>query len=600
MPIPSMKMNVNILLLSIFILNNGYNQQPPIEKIDSLIILSDQLRFTSPDSCLALVKKAHYYSLLVNDSSLIVKSGIKLARAQNDIGLYQKGLKTVSKIQNYCIGQKDSLVNIAEIHYTKGFSFLEMAQYDESKKEFFDALDCFFKLNDSSGISACYLSIGNIESNKKKLNEALNYYQKSLNYTDDNINKAYVSTNMGIIYAEKKDYLKAKHNFQNTIKIYEGLNFTNELAISYYDLGYLEYSFNHYTSAIEYYKSSLKIAQTDNNAINMMWAYDGLSKVYKAQNKFKDALIYSENFHKINDSLNNIQKDEELKNIEINLEKEKQSLIIENQIKEIEEANIREELYKERINKSQLKNRLLGLGLFIICVLGGIGYVIYRKVKKQNSLLKEQKKIINKSLLEKEILLKEIHHRVKNNLQIISSLLNLQSNRIDNEEIQSLLNESKDRIQAIALVHDKLYKSNDFTSINFKEYLLEILNQQKNIYLQPTKKMEIITDCEAIKLKLDIAVPLGLIASEIITNAFKHAFNDVLNPILNIKLNQIDNNKVKLTINDNGKGLPFDFDINNPNTLGMELITALSEQINSSIYFKNYNGTQFTVIFSIL
>jgi two-component sensor histidine kinase len=589
-----------LLLLSIFVLNIGYTQKSPKEKIDSIITLSDQLRFISPDSCLTLINKACQYSLLLNDSSLILKSGIKLGRVQNDIGLYQKGLKTVSKIQNFCIGQKDSLKNISEIHYTKGFSLLEMSLYDESKKEFFDALDCFFKMNDSSGISACYLSIGNIESNKKNLDEAINYYQKSSQYTNDNVNKAYISTNMGIIYAEKKNYLKAKLSFQNTIKIYKNLNLTNELAISYYDLGYLEYSFNNYPSSIENYKNSLKVAQTDNNSINKMWAYDGLTKVYKAQKKFKDALIYSENYHKIKDSLNNIQKDEELKNIEFNLEKEKQNLIIANQIKEIQESNIREELYKERINKSQLKSRLLGIGLFIICVLGGIGFIIYRKVKKQNSLLTNQKTIINKSLLEKEVLLKEIHHRVKNNLQIISSLLNLQSNRINNKEITTLLNESKDRIQAIALVHDKLYKSNDFTSINFKEYLLEILNQQKEFYIEPTKKLEIISECESIKLKLDIAVPLGMIVSEIITNAFKHAFSDVSNPILNIKLNQIDNTKVQLTINDNGKGLPVDFDINNSNTLGMELITALSEQINSSIFFENNNGTQFTLVFTIL
>ncbi len=596
-----MTLNKVLFVLLLFFISIGHAQKTAHKKIDSLILLSDQYIYSSTDSCLQLISDAFKYSKITKDTNLILKSGVKLAKALNNEGLYKKGLKTAFEIKSYCTNQPDSLINVAEILYSMALSYLEMERYDDSKKEFNNAIECYKQLNDSSGISACYISLGNIESSLTNLNQSIDFYNKALKFTssNDSINKAYISTNLGIVYAEQNNYSKAKENIDTTIVIYKNLNHYNELAISLYNLGYLEFKFKHYKTAQKYYLNSLDISKKNKNIINEMWAYEGLYDTYKQQKKYKQALNYYEKYHHINDSLTNIQKDKEIQSIEFDLEKEKQELIINNQLKEIKEANIKEELYKERYNKSKLKAKILGVGFIILCVLGGFGFYIYKKVKKQNAQLSEQKSIINKSLQEKEILLKEIHHRVKNNLQIISSLLNLQSNKIEDKEITLLLNESKNRIQAIALVHDKLYRSNDFTSINFNEYLLEILDQQQRIYLNPNQKIKIITDCEAINLKLDLAVPLGLIASEVITNAFKHAFINHPTPILKIKLKKV-NHQIQLTITDNGKGLPDTFNINESNTLGMELITALSEQINSSISFKSNQGTEFSILFELL
>ncbi len=590
-----------LFIVVVIFYNIAYAQKTPYQKIDSLIQLSDSLRDISPNKSLDQISKAYKYSLLLNDTSLVLKSGNNLAKAQNENGLHQNSLKTILKIRDYTTNQNDSLIQMAEIDYTEGFSLLEMRQYEKSKKAFESALNTFILLNDSSGMSSAYISLGNIESNDQNYDKAITYYQKALQYTpvNDEVNKAYISTNMGIIYAEQNDYLKAKNNFEQTIEIYVSLNLFNELSIAYYDLGFLEYSFKHYQLAISNYLNSLKIAKDNDNSVNMMWAYEGLADVYKDMNDYKSSLLYFEKYSEIKDSLNEIQKENEIKDIEKLLAKENQDLLIQNQVKEIEEAKVKEELLNERIDKSKLKSKVLGIGFIILCILGGIGLFIYKKVKKQNVLLTNQKEIINKSLHEKEILLKEIHHRVKNNLQIISSLLNLQSNRIENDEISVLLNESKNRIQAIALVHDKLYRSNDFTSINFKEYLLEILNYQKNIYIKPDQELKIESNCEDVHLNLDVAVPLGLIASELITNAFKHGFKNISQPLINLELKRINQNQVVLIVSDNGGGLPTDFDINTSTTLGMELITALTEQINGSVDFKNENGTHFSVTFKV-
>ena len=590
-----------LFIVVVIFYNIAYAQKTPYQKIDSLIQLSDSLRDISPNKSLDQISKAYKYSLLLNDTSLVLKSGNNLAKAQNENGLHQNSLKTILKIRDYTTNQNDSLIQMAEIDYTEGFSLLEMRQYEKSKKAFKSALNTFVLLNDSSGMSSAFISLGNIESNDQNYDKAITYYQKALQYTpvNDEVNKAYISTNMGIIYAEQNDYLKAKNNFEQTIEIYVSLNLFNELSIAYYDLGFLEYSFKHYQLAISNYLNSLKIAKDNDNSVNMMWAYEGLADVYKDMNDYKSSLLYFEKYSEIKDSLNEIQKENEIKDIEKLLAKENQDLLIQNQVKEIEEAKVKEELLNERIDKSKLKSKVLGIGFIILCILGGIGLFIYKKVKKQNVLLTNQKEIINKSLHEKEILLKEIHHRVKNNLQIISSLLNLQSNRIENDEISVLLNESKNRIQAIALVHDKLYRSNDFTSINFKEYLLEILNYQKNIYIKPDQELKIESNCEDVHLNLDVAVPLGLIASELITNAFKHGFKNISQPLINLELKRINQNQVVLIVSDNGGGLPTDFDINTSTTLGMELITALTEQINGSVDFKNENGTHFSVTFKV-
>ena len=590
-----------LFIVVVIFYNIGYAQKTPYQRIDSLIQLSDSLRDISPNKSLDQISKAYKYSLLLNDTSLVLKSGNNLAKAQNENGLHQNSLKTILKIRDYTTNQNDSLIQMAEIDYTEGFSLLEMRQYEKSKKAFKSALNTFVLLNDSSGMSSAFISLGNIESNDQNYDKAITYYQKALQYTtvNDEVNKAYISTNMGIIYAEQNDYLKAKNNFEQTIEIYVSLNLFNELSIAYYDLGFLEYSFKHYQLAISNYLNSLKIGKYNDNSVNMMWAYEGLADVYKDMNDYKSSLLYFEKYSEIKDSLNEIQKENEIKDIEKLLAKENQDLLIQNQVKEIEEAKVKEELLNERIDKSKLKSKVLGIGFIILCILGGIGLFIYKKVKKQNVLLTNQKEIINKSLHEKEILLKEIHHRVKNNLQIISSLLNLQSNRIENDEISVLLNESKNRIQAIALVHDKLYRSNDFTSINFKEYLLEILNYQKNIYIKPNQELKIESNCEDVHLNLDVAVPLGLIASELITNAFKHGFKNISQPLINLELKRINQNQVVLIVSDNGGGLPTDFDINTSTTLGMELITALTEQINGSVDFKNENGTHFSVTFKV-
>lgn len=191
-----------------------------------------------------------------------------------------------------------------------------------------------------------------------------------------------------------------------------------------------------------------------------------------------------------------------------------------------------------------------------------------------------------------EVLLKEVHHRVKNNLQIISSLISLQERTIEDKEVAAVLNETKRRVEAIALIHQKLYQGDRINRVFFDSYLRELIESQKLI--SPNVHFDL-SSVEA-ELSLDASVPLGLILSEIITNSVKHAFNGIVHPSIAIELTLIDD-EYALSIHDNGVGVPEDFDLNNPQSLGMEIVLALVEQIDAKIEVIVNQGTKFTITF---
>ena len=238
---------------------------------------------------------------------------------------------------------------------------------------------------------------------------------------------------------------------------------------------------------------------------------------------------------------------------------------------------------------------ITGTGLIIIVVMIYFSRTINKKDEALvivNEALEKQNKEIFSQHQYQQILLKEIHHRVKNNLQIISSLLSLQSNAIDNKDVSQVLDESRRRIEAIALIHQKLYQENKIDRVDFKSYLMEIMRSQQKI--NSNLKCEV-TSSE-VAFKLDIAVPLGLIISEMIVNSVKHAFKGIENPELKVELNN-NNQTIELIVQDNGIGLPENFSLEQPVSLGTEIIQALTDQIEAEIKYENDNGAKFTIVF---
>jgi two-component sensor histidine kinase len=208
--------------------------------------------------------------------------------------------------------------------------------------------------------------------------------------------------------------------------------------------------------------------------------------------------------------------------------------------------------------------------------------------------LRKKNSDLSAAIEEKAILLKEIHHRVKNNLQIISSLLNLQMNGELEPTALNALSASRDRILAMSLIHEQLYQSETIDKVNFKEYLKNLVDSIHVLY----SNIDTVIHSDNIELKMDIAVPLSLITSEVITNAFKHAFEKGGKGKIEVNVKQMNEGMIILTIKDNGKGFILQDRWNNSNTLGFEIIKSLTEQINGKVECRsNSSGTNFSFYF---
>lgn len=200
------------------------------------------------------------------------------------------------------------------------------------------------------------------------------------------------------------------------------------------------------------------------------------------------------------------------------------------------------------------------------------------------------------SLKEKEILLKEVHHRVKNNLQVISSILNLQSSYVGDNNIKNLLRESQNRIKSMAFIHESLYQTKDFSGIKFSDYIVNLSNNLVHTYISGGKKIELDLKIEDVFLNLDSAIPCGLILNELVSNALKYAYPKNTKGRLFIGLSQ-ESDMTEIIVKDDGIGLPADVDFRNTQTLGLQLVNTLVDQLNGKIELDNTSGAHYRIVF---
>lgn len=205
--------------------------------------------------------------------------------------------------------------------------------------------------------------------------------------------------------------------------------------------------------------------------------------------------------------------------------------------------------------------------------------------------------LIKKSLNEKEMLLKEVHHRVKNNLQIICSLVNLEWLRSGKKDLKDPLQSMVTRIRSMGIIHEQLYGSNDFESIAFNEFIETMINELSISFIEKTKTIKFNLQLESISLDINRAIPCGLLINEIVTNAIKHAFKEVEEGEIQISLTK-ENNRIKLMLSDNGKSSSEDFSRKNNTSLGMELIYSLSDQLKANLDIDTKDGFKYVLSFN--
>jgi len=213
---------------------------------------------------------------------------------------------------------------------------------------------------------------------------------------------------------------------------------------------------------------------------------------------------------------------------------------------------------------------------------------------------KEAEEKLKTSLLEKEVLLREIHHRVKNNLQIISSLLNLQSRHVEDEPVLDLFQESRNRVRSMALVHEKLYRSADLAKVDFCEYIQSLSRHLFMSYGANSKKIDLDVDVKNVFLDINTSIPCGLIINELVSNSLKHAFSGRKQGTIHVVLRPETNGKFKMVVSDDGMGLPKNLDVTKTESLGLQLVTMLVEQLQGTLTIDNNNGASFEIIFKKL
>jgi len=316
-----------------------------------------------------------------------------------------------------------------------------------------------------------------------------------------------------------------------------------------------------------------------------------------ALGNYKSAIVHLKRNKVISDSIFSLENRKQLSALQIKFETLKKD-------KSIKQLEQRDRLHETQIKSDAVKVYILIGSIVILAIFSGLLYNRSRLKQRSNKKLEikqqkinKQNELLKKLVSEKEWLLKEIHHRVKNNLQIVISLLNTQSAYLENEDALLAIQNSQHRMHAMSLIHQKLYQSDNLASIDMSWYIHQLVAYLKDSF-DSGSKITYQLETERVDLDVAQAVPLGLILNEAISNAIKYAFPNEKKGHINIALKNIKNDLFELTISDNGIGLPKDFNLENSQSLGMSLMSGLSQQVDGDFLYENNNGLSITVTFT--
>ncbi|MEM9823779.1 MAG: sensor histidine kinase, partial [Bacteroidota bacterium] len=350
---------------------------------------------------------------------------------------------------------------------------------------------------------------------------------------------------------------------------------------SYKYLGEAYLALKNYTRAIQYLGEGYDIIRETGNQGLKLEFYSYLSRAHAGQEDYRKAFLFSEQRNTLNDTLYQISKAEAEEEMETRFETKLKENKIALQEAKIQEAQNRSRLY---LIISCL------LGLFVIAAI--IFTYFLRRSRKE---LAEKNKLISKSLEEKEMLLKEIHHRVKNNLQVISSLLNLQSQTVKDASAQSAIIEGRNRVKSMALIHQNLYQEQDMRGVDAAEYVTKLTENLFDSYQVDHENIRFQHRVSPLTLDVDTVIPIGLILNELISNALKYAFPEGRPGILEVRLEESQEG-LKLSVLDDGVGVEPEVFNHQSNSMGYRIIRAFVKKLKAIMTVNHENGTRIDIL----
>lgn len=646
MGIPKWKQQSNILLGKYYVQANN-----PVEskKIFAKVV-SESRNFNDRKSLAeALSNQGTYLSLDDPDKEKALSESMILYRSvgekELEIELLMKLLTVHFWKGNIDLAEKELLqasalqkkIGFKHLHYTSApLAFIYSVKYNLNKSLFYsiNSIETMEATNDMICADNFYLRLGNIYEKMGHTKEALELYKKSFDVGTKNINsgswyKSFPLTIQLFIkdkrYKEALDYLKKADTYppntaidifylsQTRASLYEKIG-NNVLAEKYYlemarnaenmmstrtsrnvAIGYSQVSLFYAKTgkpdqAKFYADKALDVSKKTNQNFTIQEHDLSLFKIDSLKGNYLSAIGHYQDYNKVNDSLYNVSKNREIEELKIQYE----TLKKEDNIKTLE---MQSKLQQSKLHRSRLLINLSIGSILLLVVIIGLLYNSYKVKQKNNKelMIKEneisQQNIKLQHLLEdKEWLIKEIHHRVKNNLQTVISLLNSQSAYIDDDLALSTIKNSQHRIHAMSLIHQKLYMSENISTINMPIYINELVEYLKDSFnLKQNIRFKI--NIDEIELDVSQAIPLGLIINEAVTNSIKYAFPDNSQGIISISLITKDTDHYLLTIADNGTGIMLDPDKKTKNSFGMSLIRGLSDDLDGKFSIENSNGT---------
>jgi two-component sensor histidine kinase len=535
--------------------------------------------FSNPDNAIKIGKEL--IDKENNQQQLIAKTIAQVGVAYDIKGLPDSALNYFLKAIKIQEELKDS-VGLSFTYNNMGLMYYAQYDYPSALKFLKKSLSIDRLINDNESAAGSLINIGIIYTYLDSLDKSTLLYEEAYGLYKKMGNQSGMLTalsNMGKVYFARGMYEKALDNYLEVEEYYKTTKVNAEnLSSNYNSLANTYLKLKNYNEALVYAKKDLAICSQGSLVNKKQFAYETLNEIYKTQGNFEKAHEYLKKYTDLRDSILTENRTEVIEEMQTKYETEKTE-------KELVEVRLEKE--KEKLKHQNEKQVFYGLtGLFVLLLV--FLFFGYRSKKKINNLLSEKNHLNEEIIQQKELLLGEVHHRVKNNLQLINSIVELQAMDTKDEKSSSSLADIQKRIAAIAELHQFLYQSDDVEKVDVNQYLTSLVEGLKQSFNKTNKQLEIIPQIASLNLDIKTAVPIGLIVNELVTNALKYAFVGKDSGSIQINLNK-DQNRLILSIKDDGVGI----DNENPkSSFGMKMVKSLCRQLKAKWEVKSENGVE--------
>ena len=505
-----------------------------------------------------------------------------LGNYQEAIDIYLKGMELNDRL-GYPSGKADNLLNIGVVHASKGDVRQSIPFYKKAGEIYRETGDSAKWVTVKLNLAGVQMDLGEYDSAEAVILEAIPLVRSMKNRHEEG--RSYYM--LGKIAASTDRWHDAEQSYLKSLFIFEELNSSMRMSGCLVRLSEVYQQTGALKKAQERAEQALGLANEIGSKNLILQSTLQLSSVEESLGNFKTALSLYKAFKAVSDSLENAETDARI----AELEKRYESKAQQQQMAELTAENKLNEL---EIERQKVQKRIyIGLSAVAFIFLTLV-VVQVRSKQKANRILKGQNALIEQSLQDREILLREIHHRVKNNLQFISSLLSLQTRHVKDPQALSAMKESRDRILGIALIHQKLYQDENLMGVNMADFIPTLCENLLSSHEVDKATVDLRMDVDEVVMNIDQAMPLGMIINELVTNALKYGQPKDQKATLSIQL-QADANGLQLRVADNGGGFPKDFDPHEKGGFGYSLVTSLSGKLKGKLSFSSNHGAEVTL-----